>query len=103
MTPQEIAIAALEEASHEDDPVDIAVTYKIALEEIAKGGWVPVEERLPEPSESVLVSLLYGDIGMDLYGVIYYEDDGSPVYAWHEFDGEVTAWMPLPEAYKEER
>ena len=50
-------------------------------------GWIPCSERLPEPYEHCLWTTI----------------DGRVVY--HHCDGlfsNYTAWMPLPEAYREE-
>lgn len=65
--------------------------------------WIPCTERLPESKKSVFISTkdwtgegcYYGTIENHVmwkgyrWGAIYWDD-------------EVTAWMPLPEVYKEE-
>ena len=73
--------------------------------------WIPVEEKLPEVGESVLVtfSLIekyscvkiarYGTPIHDEYNVCFYESDSE--WGDCEISG-VTAWMPLPETYKAE-
>lgn len=60
-------------------------------------GWIPVEERLPEPS-------LNSVIGWDAYRercvfVQYYMNDW--ILGNHE-SVKIVAWMPLPEPYKGE-
>lgn len=52
--------------------------------------WIPVSERLPEDNAKVLISTNWGYVG-----TIRYEAGSS---LW---DNDVTAWMPLPEPYKE--
>ena len=52
-----------------------------------KTGWIPVSERLPEGDELVLVTVL-GHVRIWRMGI-------SKV--------DVTAWMPLPEPYREDR
>lgn len=57
-------------------------------------GWIPVEERLPEPS-------LNSVIGWDAYRercvfVQYYMNDW--IFGNHE-SVKIVAWMPLPEPY----
>jgi hypothetical protein len=59
--------------------------------------WIPVTERLPDISKSVLICDIDGDIYLGYrtrYGDYYpaYGDDRIKC---------VTAWMPLPEPYKE--
>lgn len=68
--------------------------------------WIPVERGLPEPRTAVLgYAPKYGNIF-----AVYYDS----VYGWHIWSptrdeyfpnsqGEITAWMPLPEPYKEGR
>ena len=59
--------------------------------------WIPVTERLPDISKSVLICDIEGDIYLGhrtRYGD-YYPD------LWNDRIKNVTAWMPLPEPYKE--
>ena len=70
--------------------------------------WIPVEERLPELDELVLVIAsgkpkenitLYGSIEL---ATLY--SDGWCLEPWPEWTGaNVTYWMPLPEPPEEER
>lgn len=71
--------------------------------------WIPVDERLPEVGESVLVtfSLIekyswvkiarYGTPLYDEHNVCFYESDSE--WGDYEISG-VTAWMPLPKPYE---
>lgn len=61
------------------------------------GEWVPCSERLPENNELVIVSLGKG------YNAVDFDHrtrgmDGARY--WYDWDGFVTAWMPMPEPYK---
>ncbi len=62
--------------------------------------WIPVSERLPEEHKEVLTCGLGGYIEIqsfeDSYGGYWENQKGD----WSDLD-EITAWMPLPEPYKE--
>lgn len=60
--------------------------------------WIPVSERLPENrNQEVLISLEWGiDIGR------YSDGEWHSEWINHYDDGNVLAWMPLPEPYKAE-
>ena len=63
------------------------------------GGWIPVSERLPEKEGDYLVTDNAGGvltISIDTFCFCY---DGEPVWLCSQ---NVTAWMPLPEPYREE-
>lgn len=92
---------------------EYAVTEISLLEKIEKiirkhmhGGWIPVDERLPEePKENAV----FDDKPLDLYLV---DMGGSyPLRAFWNGKGftdgwsvlEVIAWRPLPEPYRPER
>ena len=74
------------------------------------GGWIPVEERLPEYNnedyyESVNVTLLNGTVTPAVYRNLDNEwwverKDGEKLYG---ISNEVIAWRPLPEPYIPER
>lgn len=68
--------------------------------------WIPCEDRLPEPNLAVLG---YAPKFNNIYTVYYDSVCGwmiwSPVYdePFPSFQGEIVAWMPLPEPYRGER
>lgn len=69
-------------------------------------GWIPVEERLPETDDYILLSFenfTIPDIGRyeegESGGAFYIGDDDKNCTSYHLF---VNAWMELPEAYKPE-
>ena len=73
------------------------------------GGWIPVEERLPEKYISVLVQWEKYDRSIDetlIYlDVMWLEDEEDVVFETiNEIpNGRVIAWCPLPEPYRPER
>lgn len=58
--------------------------------------WIPVTERLPEPRIDVWCN---SDLGQM---VGYYEEHVETWYGRDYLELMVTAWMPLPEPYREE-
>ena len=66
--------------------------------------WIPCEERLPEPNVAVLG---YAPEFNNIFAVYYDSVCGwmiwSPVYdeTFPSCQGEIVAWMPLPEPYRE--
>ena len=90
---------------------DAFVTYVELIDELQEAieqdekenGWIPVNERLPKKCEDVLTSVKFtGCLGrygtfkkighIDYYGKWSGDCSG----------GEVIAWQPLPESYKED-
>ena len=68
--------------------------------------WIPVSERLPEYDEFVLVTAngkhknITFEHAIEL--AVYAKDEGWILEAYPDWiDPNVTAWMPLPEPYKE--
>lgn len=59
-------------------------------------GWIPVTERLPEPRIDVWCN---SDLGQM---VGYYDETVETWYGRDYLELMVTAWMPLPEPYREE-
>lgn len=67
-----------------------------------ENGWIPVSERMPEASGTYQVTCMDGRIYRSTYAKFQsklkrWELTGARSY-W-----KVTAWMPLPEPYKEGR
>lgn len=61
--------------------------------------WIPVSERLPEESITVIGTTKLDDI----YKTELYDDCGEKKwYANGNFDVPIVAWMPLPNPYKAE-
>lgn len=86
-----------------------------ALEKTAQS-WIPVTERLPEEDKEVLITYKgkgdeldkpYSNIDITTYGQMYfggnkvgnYKHWRSPFQYFND-NYEVTAWMPMPEAYE---
>jgi hypothetical protein len=70
-------------------------------QEEKENGWIPVSERLPEVSGTYQVTCMDGRIYRSTYAKFQcklkrWELTGARSY-W-----KVTAWMPLPEPYKED-
>ena len=62
--------------------------------------WIPVSERLPEEYESVLLSTNFGDV---LVGFLTSSKRWAVESVGYQYaEPNVTAWMPLPEPYKEQ-
>lgn len=77
-------------------------------EEQRKHRWIPVEERLPEKDDFVLVTVsgTYNHLTFSdaLQLASYTEDDGWFIESYPEWDDpNVIAWMPLPEPYQWEK
>ena len=65
---------------------------------INKPQWIPVEERLPEKYEDVLITYRNPNEKVARSWVGYRTSTGWRVYAVYRPN--VTAWMPLPEPYE---
>ena len=62
-----------------------------------KMNWIPVAERLPEKSGEYLATLWSGCVI-----ILNYSTEHKVFNTYFDSDVPVIAWMPLPEAYKEE-
>lgn len=67
------------------------------------GGWIPVTERLPDDEQEILFSTKTGRV----YSGKYHDDDSANQWYSHKdkcraWNNVVTAWMPLPELYRED-
>ena len=58
--------------------------------------WIPISERLPDRKSFALVTD-FGEVEE-----AYYDSDGHWWQVWGDRLKNVTAWMPLPEPYREE-
>ena len=78
---------------------------KKMLESQKKQGWIPCRERLPEPSIAVLG---YAPKYQNIFALYYDSECGWMI--WNPIcdnclpnsQGDIVAWMPLPEPYKGE-
>lgn len=84
--------------------LDIVNTLLNDFEQDEKeNGWIPVSERLPEKNKDVIATVKYSGF-MGMYGrwlkTAFIDDYGE----WNGecIGGEVIAWIPLPEPYKED-
>lgn len=95
-----------------DDTYDIVIhceseeEQKKVIERLESTNWIPVSERLPEPGKDVAVLLKDFIPAIGRYEVIR---DGIGTFVVPgqietpvEFRLPVTAWIPLPEPYKED-
>lgn len=62
------------------------------------GGWIPVEERLPEIYEPVLVCNKKGSVCIRCINWI--SQGKVKIHCWSQNSTGIIAWQPLPEAYK---
>ena len=96
-----------------DDYVSIGWVKEIIrshMDDVENGGWIPVEEKLPEEENERYYPMLnvatsYGAVKWGFYRVrdkqwyIYSEIHDEFIEAR---DKEIVAWQPLPERYKGE-
>ena len=67
-----------------------------------KGGWIACSEKLPELRKDVLVTVKYtGFMGMHGYWIKTGHMEAENDWWGDCAGGEVIAWQPLPEPYKE--
>ena len=92
--------------STHDDTYDVVIhceteEQKKVIERLKSTNWIPVSDRLPEASGTYQVTCMDGRIYRSTYAKFqcklkHWELTGARAY-W-----KVTAWMPLPEPYKED-
>lgn len=73
------------------------------MDDEKENGWIPVSERLPEKNKDVITTVKYSGF-MGMYGRWLKTAfiDGYGEWNGECIGGEVIAWMPLPEPYKED-
>ena len=81
--------------------------FKIIEAQPQVGGWIPVSERLPEDGYGVLVTVNGKHNNITFINALeiaeYDSTDGWIVEGYLDWTNpDVTAWMPLPEPFKEE-
>ena len=75
------------------------------MERLSRCSWIPIEERLPENDEYILVS--FGNFSVPDIARYERDDEGGAFYPGDEdytytsVGLFVNAWMPLPESYRE--
>ena len=89
----------------EDEEGIKEITSDNYIVEIKENGWIPVEEKMPNYMQRVLVTYIgYFDQKHYCDGVAYY--DFLDQWMWVADDThvcvEIIAWMPLPESYQGE-
>jgi hypothetical protein len=80
-----------------EDPLGSYTALLVAINDAPEAGWIPCAERLPESDEMMLVTATpkkgIPNVNRAYYWNGYWHGSGSM--------SNVTAWMPLPEPYKE--
>ena len=81
------------------------IIAKEAVQEVAEeynNGWIPCSEKLPELRKDVLVTVKYtGFMGMHGYWIKTGHMEAENDWWGDCAGGEVIAWQPLPEPFKE--
>ena len=88
--------------------LDIVNALLSDLEQDEKeNAWIPVDERLPDPDEHILVSFF--NFSLPMIGRYTVDDDDGGMFrvgdedeSFVKHDLYVNAWMPLPKRYAEE-
>ena len=97
----------LEHGKHWDGHTEKDVTRLLSLPPAQQ--WIPCSERLPKAGIRYQVTFESGEVGYaDFHNKIFLPDGSTEENVWeieqyYEDYGEVIAWMPLPEPYREER
>ena len=86
----------------DDDAGHRAVEIIHQIAEEYSNGWIPCSEKLPELRQDVLVTVKYtGFMGMHGYWIKTGHMEAENDWWGDCAGGEVIAWQPLPEPFKE--
>jgi hypothetical protein len=87
--------------------IDIGGIVQDVVDELKEqyfvGKWIPVSEELPEDDRRVLISLWSYHSSVDIGWYDYEDKCWSSEFVNAYDEGDVKAWMPLPEPYKSEK
>lgn len=79
-------------------PCNDMKAVNLLAQERPYGEWIPCSERLPDKEEKIyLVTIDYGN-GLSCIAPRFFWNKER---LWNEAEEYITAWMPLPEPYKE--
>ena len=84
---EEVGLAAADLIENQQRHIEALMQANDAL----RGAWVPVTERLPEPTVCVLAAYSSGVVEVDAWGRDGWMGENLS-------NGAITHWMPLPEA-----
>ena len=85
-----------------EEAIDTNLRFLKSVYPAAKTDWIPVSERLPEEGGRYLVTISYDYFGEGPVREVMRNVFCINSKKWLYDNDEVTAWMPLPEAYKAE-
>lgn len=84
---------AAEEIMHQAADTIEALSAKLAA--VNSGGWISVNDRLPDKDDTVLI-----DTGIGYFEIATYSGDGKSFYAEECGSSCPVAWQYLPEPYR---
>ena len=99
-------LAEYEDTGLEPDEIREMVSKVIAMGQLVLQDWIPVEERLPEDDNYILLSFTnftlpaVGRYEADQEGGAFYLGDCDEEDTCIKNDLFVNAWMPLPKPYR---
>ena len=102
---RQTAIEAFEDTTYTKNEIRRRITELPSVQ--SEQRWIPCNERLPEAGVRYQVTFESGEVGYaDFRNKIFLSDGSAKENIWeieryYKDDGEVIAWMPLPEPYKE--